>query len=98
MVSQTNLRRAEALRLLSQTCSLESIVADLIIDRVLTGQDLTSVRNSYCKHEELCIILHRAEVAGKITLLWYEWQVLPELRIKLQVVSSAGVRVWEHLE
>jgi hypothetical protein len=99
--SQLILRKLECLRLITKSIPLESVVSQLVQDGVFTKkfiEEKLSGKRSAEQEDALLIALENASKEnGTIGLLHYEWEILPDLRAKISVLTPAGMREFEYI-
>lgn len=96
------LRKLECLRLITKTIPLESIASRLVEDGVFTKKyiddSMKGKRESEREDAFLIAIENASKEGGTISLLYYEWSVLPEMRAKITIVTPAGIREFEYAD
>ena len=96
--SKTSLRKLEALNILCGTHGPEDIMSQLIadgsLDKAYALSEIRGKRQSE-KVEALLVMLDSLNKSGKLMLVDFEWQMLPQHKVKLTLVTPAGVREYE---
>lgn len=96
--SKTSLRKLEALKILCGIYNPEDIMSQLVQDGSLDKNsalaEIKSKRQDE-KIEYLLILLESLNSSGKIMLFDLEWSILPQHKVKLTLVTPAGVREYE---
>lgn len=86
-------RRKKAFDLLtSRSIHPMDMASSLKDDGIISVADLQAIKSADDKQLELFKLIEQANKYEKISLMDYEWQMLPTQRVKLTIVSSSGVR------
>ena len=96
--NKTNLRKLEALNILCEVYRPEDIMGQLVqdgsLDKTYALSEIKGKRPNE-KTEILLVMLESLEKQGKLMLVDFEWVMLPQHKVKLTLVTPAGVREYE---
>ena len=82
----------------SFSMSAVDIALDLKSAGVFSDSIFNEIKTSRDKEESLLLSLERAAKDGTITLLDYEWSILPIERSKITVLTPYGIKEYESKE
>lgn len=95
------LRKLECLKLICKTTPLDAILDQLIDSGVFNKNKIEQhMRNlrPVEKEDALLILLENESKDGNISLLYYEFSILPELSAKISILTPAGMREYSYVE
>lgn len=99
MTDSKLVRRKKALDILSdRAIHLLDIAETLYVDGVISLQEMQTLKSAEDKQLELFKLIEMANKTQKISLLDYEWTLLPTQKIKLTIVTQHGVREFAYEE
>ena len=97
--SSKKLRKLKVIEIItSKSIDAVDLTDMLRRDGVLTDKNVAEIAISRNKAEDLFILLENAKKSNILDLLDYEWQMLPNERVVLTIVTPSGIREFRHEE